>query len=316
MSHETHRSGIYRFFALCIVVICLAQVSAYKSSPHYGAGRRIKLNDIKTLTFYAGEKTAYRRTSALPQLTCQGSACRRYRPDAIQCTSMSNAQWKCSADLPPSIRMGRVEVSCEGYDYAEDPYVLKDSCALTYHLLPAYGPDEDFRSHYPRSAAGHDWAGVLFQILFWSVLGYIVYSFVRSLRGQAGQRDTSGRGSGPGGGGGGGGGWGSGWGNNSGPPPPYTKQEYDHSSASASSSSASWRPGFWTGLGVGGVAAAALNNRNRNRDPYQQVRQPPFSYDTYRARQFDADDDAFGSSFAQPSGSFRSSTGFGGTRNR
>ncbi len=42
-----------------------------------------------------------------------------------------------AADLPTTLRLGRVEVSCEGYDYADDPYVLKDSCALTYTLLPS-----------------------------------------------------------------------------------------------------------------------------------------------------------------------------------
>lgn len=290
-------------FFLCLLSW---QITAYKSSPHYGAGRRVKLDDIRTLTFYAGDKTDYRRTSPLPQLTCQGSPCRKFKPDAVQCTSMGDGQWKCSADLPPSIRMGRVEVSCEGYDYADDPYVLKDSCALTYNLLPAYGPDEDSRSHYRRSAAGTDWTGLLFQILFWSVLGYIAYSFINSLRRNAGPGNTFGGGGG-GPGGGGGGGWAPGWGGNQGPPPPYMKQEPD---SSASSSGSAWRPGFWTGLGLGGVAAAALNNRNR--DPYQRARSHPSFSDRARSRF----DDDYGPSFGQPSSSLRPSTGFGGTRNR
>ena len=33
--------------------------------------------------------------------------------------------WKCEADLPESLRFGRVEVSCEGWDGPGDPYVLK-----------------------------------------------------------------------------------------------------------------------------------------------------------------------------------------------
>ena len=31
-------------------------------------------------------------------------------------------------------RFGSVEVVCEGYDYADDPYILKGSCGLEYTL--------------------------------------------------------------------------------------------------------------------------------------------------------------------------------------
>ncbi len=31
-------------------------------------------------------------------------------------------------------RLGRVEVVCEGYDYPDDPYILKGSCGLEYTL--------------------------------------------------------------------------------------------------------------------------------------------------------------------------------------
>ncbi len=32
---------------------------------------------------------------------------------------------KCEADLPEALRFGKVEVSCEGWSRAGDPYVLK-----------------------------------------------------------------------------------------------------------------------------------------------------------------------------------------------
>lgn len=33
-----------------------------------------------------------------------------------------------------SYRFGKIEVSCEGYDYPTDPYILKGSCGLEYSL--------------------------------------------------------------------------------------------------------------------------------------------------------------------------------------
>lgn len=32
---------------------------------------------------------------------------------------------KCEADLPEKLRFGRIDVSCEGWSKAGDPYVLK-----------------------------------------------------------------------------------------------------------------------------------------------------------------------------------------------
>lgn len=31
-------------------------------------------------------------------------------------------------------RFGQIEVVCEGYDYPDDPYILKGSCSLEYTL--------------------------------------------------------------------------------------------------------------------------------------------------------------------------------------
>nr|CDI56572.1 uncharacterized protein BN887_06253 [Melanopsichium pennsylvanicum 4] len=105
------------------------------------------------------------------------------------------------------------------------------------------------------------------------------------------------------------------------------------STASTSSSSGSWRPGFWTGLGLGGLAAAAAT---RNRRQQQGGFYPPqmgyaYDYDPglgtgfarpargfgrefYNGRGWDDDDRGVGSSSGL--GAMRESTGFGGTRNR
>lgn len=221
--------------------------------------------------------------------------------------------------------MGRVEVSCEGYDYAEDPYVLKGSCALEYRLLPSGRGREDMWSSYDnRSGIDGRIAEIVFRIVFWGILGMIVWSFIKAIRGGAGSAGNVGAGGGEGwggGSGGGGGGWwpGGGYPHSNPPPPPYSaKPEPD------SSSSSSWRPGFWTGLGLGGLAATAAASRRRQ-SPYGTVpsylNDPDYGYGGFGAgpstfgRQtrtfggmgrFDDDD----------RGGWRESTGFGGTRNR
>ncbi|KZT59143.1 DUF1183-domain-containing protein [Calocera cornea HHB12733] len=97
---------------------------------------KIKLAQIPTLTFHSDRKTAARRTAPIPQLACKGPACKRFQPDAVQCYNMGGAgndvQWRCEADLPEGIRMGGVEVSCEGWARPGDEYVLKG--ASTSHL--------------------------------------------------------------------------------------------------------------------------------------------------------------------------------------
>ncbi|CBQ71277.1 conserved hypothetical protein [Sporisorium reilianum SRZ2] len=295
-----HLAAMQRRAALlgAVLLALLSAASGYTpNAQYYGAGRRVAMSSIETLTFYAGRRTAFRRTSALPQLTCVGSMCARYQPDVVQCTAMGDAQWKCSADLPRTMRLGRVEVSCEGYDYAQDPYVLKDSCALEYHLLPSgTGPDDPWRT-YQRGAWGDKVLDALFQLVFWSVLAVIVVSFVRAIRG-GGTRGNS-----PSTGGGGGGGW---WPGSSypPPPPPYTpKPEPDASS--------SWTPGFWTGLGLGGLAATAASSSRRRQPNF--THDPPFNAyaggSTARRRPWD-------DSSPTSSSAWRESTGFGGTRNR
>lgn len=43
-------------------------------------------------------------------------------------------QWQCKADLENAYRFGQLEVSCEGYDYPDDPYILRGSCSLLFRL--------------------------------------------------------------------------------------------------------------------------------------------------------------------------------------
>ena len=40
-------------------------------------------------------------------------------------------QWECKAELDSKYKFGRIQVSCEGYDYPDDPYILRGSCGVS-----------------------------------------------------------------------------------------------------------------------------------------------------------------------------------------
>uniref|UniRef100_A0A8C0QPM7 Store-operated calcium entry-associated regulatory factor n=1 Tax=Chelonoidis abingdonii TaxID=106734 RepID=A0A8C0QPM7_CHEAB len=100
---------------------------------------RVLLREIQALTFYRDQYTTSRRTSPIPQLQCTGgTAGCVYVPMVVQCHNKGwdgfDIQWECKADLENSYRFGRIEVSCEGYDYPDDLYILRGSCGLQYGL--------------------------------------------------------------------------------------------------------------------------------------------------------------------------------------
>ncbi|KAJ3169895.1 Store-operated calcium entry-associated regulatory factor [Geranomyces variabilis] len=126
--------------ALAIVLALLALLLT--SQPVVEAARKdnkVLMTDIQALTLYKGRKTTGQRTSPVPQFKCVGGdACRDAQPDVIQCrvTGLNGRepQWRCEAELQDLYKFGTTEVVCEGYDYAEDPYVLAGSCGVEYTL--------------------------------------------------------------------------------------------------------------------------------------------------------------------------------------
>ncbi|KAH9999174.1 hypothetical protein BJV74DRAFT_767434 [Russula compacta] len=100
--------------------------------------RRVKLADIPSLTLYSDKPTLSRRGQPIPQLVCQGKPCNLFTPDVIRCVNLggqgTDVDWKCETDLPDSLRLGRVQVSCEGWSGPGDSYILKGSCSLEYRL--------------------------------------------------------------------------------------------------------------------------------------------------------------------------------------
>lgn len=102
--------------------------------------QKTKLKDIDVLTLHQGRMTNGRRSSPVPQLECKGgtAGCGAFIPDVVQCYNRGSdgldIQWECKTDMDNEYRFGKISVSCEGYDYPEDPYVLAGSCGLEYTI--------------------------------------------------------------------------------------------------------------------------------------------------------------------------------------
>ncbi|XP_066575949.1 store-operated calcium entry-associated regulatory factor isoform X2 [Amia ocellicauda] len=103
-------------------------------------GDSVLLQQIQVITLYKGRYTSSRRASPVLQLQCLGGSagCGAFLPDVVQCYNKGwdgvDVQWECKTDMDNSYRFGKIEVSCEGFNYPEDPYVLKGSCGLEYSL--------------------------------------------------------------------------------------------------------------------------------------------------------------------------------------
>ncbi|KAJ7126930.1 DUF1183-domain-containing protein [Mycena epipterygia] len=276
---------------------------------------RIELARIPALTFYKDSLTEARRTQPIPQLVCIGKPCKLYTPEVVRCESLGGSgteiDWKCEADLPESLRFGKVEVSCEGWSRAGDPYVLKGSCALEYRLVQVPGSlrNSDSDNPFDDKHKSFDVASTIFTVIWLAFVAIILYSFFQScMRGPqnrvGGRHDPrrpgdSGPGFFPGGLND----------DDTSAPPPYSK--------SAPTPNEGWRPGFWTGAVLGGLGTHFFNNRQNTRAyDWERERsyQPPtttgsiFGQRRSTARQ--TEDRGEGSSNL---GSMRRSTGLGGS---
>ncbi|KAF7336671.1 OPT-domain-containing protein [Mycena venus] len=288
---------------------------------------RLELARIPALTFYKDALTEARRTDPIPQLVCVGKPCKLYQPEVVRCQSLGGAgteiDWKCEADLPSSLRFGRVEVGCEGWSRPGDPYVLKGSCSLEYRLVQVPGNlrDSDSDNYYGSQSPNRmDPGSIIFTCVWLGFIAVIIYSFLQSCMRGPQNRVGGHRGTGrPGDSGPGTGGFFPGGFSNddpSAPPPPYSK-------GAPTTNEPGWRPGFWTGLGLGGAAAHLFNNRrNQNSRAYdwerERAQRPPpttggfFGGQRSTAR-YSQEDRGEGSSNL---GAMRRSTGLGGSNVR
>lgn len=107
--------------------------------------QRVLLTSIQSFVVKEGVMAKASRTAALPQLICAGPNC-AYGPRSVLCKNVGHngvdVNWQCEGEMPPGLRFDRIEVSCEGYAYPDDPYILADSCSVSYTLI-GYPTNQD-----------------------------------------------------------------------------------------------------------------------------------------------------------------------------
>ncbi|XP_064625478.1 store-operated calcium entry-associated regulatory factor-like [Lineus longissimus] len=322
------------------------------------AVEKIKLSDIMVLTLYNGRMTNARRSGPIPQLKCTGGSagCSSYVPQVVQCYNRGSdgydVQWECKTDMDNAFRFGRVEVSCEGYDYPNDPYVLRGSCGCEYTLdLTKEGYqkrknrnheqhhryyDDDGYDHHDNSYSydGHNSytsyqksGSGLGDIIMLVIIGLIIYAIYKTCSGNN-QMDYEGQGSVD---------------NDSDDRPSggYRRNNYGGGGGSPPGYSPGYMPGgggcggtphgtgaggggFWSGAATGGILGYLLGNTGRRNTGYGG-----YGY----ARPYSSwgsgwGSSGFGSGFGRASfgggssgsssysSGTRSASGFGGTRRR
>lgn len=311
-----------RKLILVTVLISLAALAVAA----YGH-RKIRLTDVRAITLSKNKYTNGRRSSPIPQISCtHGDACgyREYEPEVVQCVNVGSdgidVNWECKADLDSSVRFGRTDVSCEGYDYPEDPYILEGSCGLEYTLeftelgrQKKYGHN-NYNNYHNSSHHGSSSSiiGSLVSIGAFIFIAYLFISFCFSSRQVApnANNNSGGWGGGyPGGGNPPGDGYGPGNGNQGYPKTSYTGYSHPYVPPPAPAAPG----GFWTGFGTGGLLGYLFSRPSYGYGyggyrPSYGYRPSGFGYGGSGGSSFG------GSSFGGSSS--RSSSGFGTTRRR
>ena len=121
-----------RILIITLISICFAQ-------QYYSA---VDLSTVPALTFYKDHMTTGRRSSPVPQLKCVGGdGCSLfYLVNVVQCKNMGvneygDPQWECTANLDKRVKLGRTDVTCEGFMDSNDKMKLAGSCGLEYELF-------------------------------------------------------------------------------------------------------------------------------------------------------------------------------------
>lgn len=246
-----------------------------------GKKDRIKLRDVSTLTLHHGLWTTGRRTRPVPQLQCiGGTAMCKTLPQTIQCYNRGSdgvdIQWECKADLDQNLRFNKIEVTCEGYDYPEDDYVLVGSCGLEYSIDTVDGkrpfPEPRFDRPDPRNIPkSHqfnykkDGPGIITVVVLGSI-AFLMWTIYRNcIVPLDDSRRRRGQPSGP-----------------SVPPPPQPGFKFSSTGDESPSSHTTGQQndtgaGFWSGLGLGTLLGYVFGSRNDGRN---QRLYPDISSDT------------------------------------
>ncbi|XP_030348930.1 store-operated calcium entry-associated regulatory factor [Strigops habroptila] len=295
--------------ALCSALFLLLLCAAAGPAWGWGQHGRVLLREVQALTLHREQYTTARRTAAVPQLQCTGgTAGCSHIPEVVQCYNKGwdgyDVQWQCKADLENTHRFGKMEVSCEGFDYPDDPYILKGSCSLLFRLeLTEEGERKvknpgSFSYYQSRKDSSDSGAGAILVVVLLA-LAFGVYKFLLSNQQpeqSSGDSDGFTRPS---------------WQSHRAPPPPGFKSSFtdDNNFGTHSYHGTNSGPGFWTGLGAGGLLGyLAGSHRAQPHSPYYSTWADPTAAPPMNGQPSNA--------MQGSSSGTRTASGFGGTKRR
>ncbi|KAK5580955.1 hypothetical protein RB653_000982 [Dictyostelium firmibasis] len=252
----------YILFLILIISSLFISTQVVESSGRHGGYReggesKVLLKDVQVLTLRSGRMTKARRSSPIKQIECiGGSAKNEYQlyPKTMQCYNMGSngvdVQWKCDATLDSSVRLGTIDVSCEGFSYPEDPYITEGSCGVFYEL--------EYSNQARRKAALAEdetsWFEIICVIVVIAFIFYAVFNWCGSPQDAPqdnNNNNTASDNNNPPGDGNGNYYNGSYQGypnlNNNG----GYRNNYNNPGCANNGGGGGWRPGLWTGLGLG-----------------------------------------------------------------
>jgi len=327
-----------------LIMLCISLLL----SPMFVAGwgqkyEKARLQDIQVLTLRRGAMTTGRRSSPVPQLSCVGGSGggRGEEPEVVQCYNRGwdgrEVQWECKADMEGSVKFGKVEVVCEGFDYPEDDYILAGSCGLEYSLeLTKEGRQQNsysgggwgggYSGGYQKSNYGYgdnssQWSG-LGDLILICVVGIVIYALYKTCidSNSLGDRQYSSTDSDYPGGTPGAGGWSNpGTGFGSAPGFGGAGNGYDANcggGARRRGTGAGGLGGFWTGAATGGLMGYMFGNRNNGYGGNRGYRTGYGGGGAWGGGGGGWGASSGGGGAAPASSGTRSASGYGGTRRR
>ena len=126
---KSFKTIIMIFTKMLIVMFCLTNM--IQAEPH-----KVLLSNIDAMVLNKEDMTTGRRAEPVAQLKCTRNCYNT--PDTVMCKNIgksgSGPLWDCTATLADDVRFTRMDVSCEGFDNPNDPYILEGSCGLSYAL--------------------------------------------------------------------------------------------------------------------------------------------------------------------------------------
>ena len=191
---------------------------------------------------------------------------------------------ECKSDMDNLYRFGSVEVVCEGYDYPDDPYILKGSCGLEYTLeLTKEGHNRQNNNHdygYGSNSYSNNYGGSyssyskhnkttgIGDLIVFAAVCLVIYALYKTCidttnNQNMGDRMYSSTGNDGGypGGSPGGGGWGFGGNNQNQGYQRYNDYGNDNCGGNARRGGTGGGGGFWSGMATGGLLGYMFGNR-------------------------------------------------------